>query len=52
MVTRKQVGFCMRCRAERDMVNPHEIRMANGRPATVGACPVCQTKMQVFGKPK
>lgn len=38
-------GYCVKCRAKRDMVNPRLIRMKNRRLASQGTCPVCNTKM-------
>ena len=44
-------GYCMKCKAQRDIKNPKQITMKNGRPATEGACPVCGTKvMRILGK--
>ena len=43
-------AFCMRCKEKRDMKEPEQIEMKNGRPATQGTCPVCGTKMFKIGK--
>ncbi len=43
-------GYCVKCRASREMRNTRSIRMKNGRPATEGVCPVCATKMFRIGK--
>ena len=43
-------GYCVKCRAKREMRNPQQITMKNGRPATTGICPVCGTKMFRIGK--
>ncbi len=43
-------AFCMKCKAKRDMDNPTQITMKNGRPATQGVCPICGTKMFKIGK--
>ena len=43
-------AFCVKCRSKREMSNPQAITMKNGRPATRGACPVCNTKMFRIGK--
>jgi len=45
-------GYCMKCRAKKVMKAPKAITMANGRPATQGACPDCGTKMFKIGKSK
>lgn len=51
-------GYCMRCRAERNMVPPDGakalkiVTMKNGRPATEGRCPDCGTRMYRLGKAK
>ena len=42
-------GYCMKCKAKRDIKNPKQITMKNGRPATEGACPVCGTKIFKIG---
>jgi len=44
-------AYCMKCRAKKEMVEPVQVTMKNGRPATQGKCPVCQTKMFRIGKP-
>ena len=45
-------AYCVKCKAKRDMENPEEITMKNGRPATTGKCPACGTKMFKIGKMK
>ena len=39
-------AYCVKCKAKREMKDPKEITMKNGRPATQGVCPVCGTKIQ------
>ncbi len=43
-------GYCMKCRAQRDMQNTQAVTLKNGRPATQGTCPRCGTKMFRIGK--
>jgi RNase P subunit RPR2 len=43
-------GYCVKCKEKREMQNPQEITMKNGRPATQGTCPACGTKMFKIGK--
>lgn len=43
-------AFCMKCRAKKEMKDPQEITMKNGKPATQGSCPDCGTKMFKIGK--
>ena len=43
-------GYCVKCRAKREIQNARSITMKNGRPATEGACPVCKTKIFRIGK--
>lgn len=38
-------AYCVKCRTKREMKDPKEIKMANGRPAMQGTCPVCSTKL-------
>lgn len=43
-------GYCVKCRASREIKNAESITMKNGRPATQGVCPNCGTKMFRIGK--
>jgi len=38
-------GYCVKCKAKREMINVKQVKMANGRPALKGTCPVCGTGM-------
>ena len=42
-------GYCVRCKAKREMKNPTKITMKNGRQASKGTCPKCSTKMFRIG---
>ena len=44
-------AYCVKCRAKRDIKDPEEITMENGRPAVKGTCPKCGTKVFRIGKP-
>jgi Zn finger protein HypA/HybF involved in hydrogenase expression len=43
-------AYCLKCRTKREMRNPQQVQLKNGRPATQGVCPVCGTKMYRIGK--
>jgi Zn finger protein HypA/HybF involved in hydrogenase expression len=43
-------AYCVKCRAKREIKDPKPITMKNGRPATQGVCPVCNTKVFRIGK--
>ncbi|HJO82767.1 MAG TPA: DUF5679 domain-containing protein [SAR202 cluster bacterium] len=43
-------GYCVKCRASKEMQNTESITMKNGRPATQCVCPTCGTKMFRIGK--
>lgn len=43
-------GYCLKCRASREIQNPEAVTLKNGRPATQGVCPVCGAKMYRMGK--
>lgn len=45
-------GYCMKCKATREMSNTKSITMKNGRPATEGTCPVCRTRIFKIGASK
>lgn len=44
------MGYCMKCRGEVTMKETEPVVMKNGRPATEGKCPVCDTRMYRLGK--
>ena len=43
-------AYCLKCRTKRDMQNPTQVTMKNGKQATKGSCPVCSTAMYRIGK--
>ncbi|MDH5696199.1 MAG: DUF5679 domain-containing protein [Dehalococcoidia bacterium] len=43
-------GYCVKCRAKREMKDTRAVTMKNGRPATQGRCSACVTKMFRIGK--
>ncbi len=43
-------AYCLKCRAKREMRNPQQVTLKNGRPATKGTCPSCGTAMYRIGK--
>jgi len=45
------MGYCMKCKKTREMKNPQNVTMKNGRKAQKGKCAVCGTNMyQILGK--
>jgi len=36
-------GYCLKCRATREMLEPQNETLRNGRMATKGICPICRT---------
>ena len=50
-------AYCVKCKAKKEMVDPNEETMKNGRPILKGKCPDCGTtickilpsKKQFFG---
>jgi integrase len=45
-------GYCVKCRAKKEIKNAKAITMKNGKPATQGICPTCKTKMFRIGSTK
>ena len=43
-------GYCLKCKATREIRNAKAVTLKNGRPATQGSCPVCGAKMSRMGK--
>jgi hypothetical protein len=42
-------AYCVKCKAKREMKDPKQVIMANGKKATQGTCPVCGIKMFRIG---
>ncbi len=42
-------AYCVKCKAKREVKNPQNIKMKNGKPALSGLCPVCGTKVFRIG---
>ena len=42
-------GYCMKCRAKKEIKDPESVTMRNGKPAVQGKCPDCGTKMFRIG---
>jgi hypothetical protein len=40
-----EMGYCVKCRKKREMVDAQKVTMKNGRPAMKGKCTVCSTGM-------
>jgi hypothetical protein len=43
-------AYCMKCKEQREMKDPVEVTMKNGKPANQGTCATCGTKMFKIGK--
>ncbi len=43
-------GYCLKCKAMREIRDAKSATVKNGRPATQGSCPVCGGKMSRMGK--
>ena len=43
-------GYCVKCRETQEIQNAEQVTLKNGRPATRGTCPVCNTGMYRIGK--
>ena len=45
-------GYCVKCKAKKEMKGAKAVTMKNKKPATTGTCPTCGTKMFKIGKAK
>ncbi|MCZ6614651.1 MAG: DUF5679 domain-containing protein [Chloroflexi bacterium] len=43
-------AYCMKCRTKREIRNPANVTLKNGRPATQGTCSTCGTKVFRIGR--
>ncbi len=44
-------AYCFKCRSKREVSDPEQVVLKNGRLATRATCTVCGTKVFSFGKP-
>lgn len=44
------IGYCVRCKTKKEIKDPEQITLKNGRKAVRGVCPICETKMFKFLK--
>jgi hypothetical protein len=44
------IGYCLKCKNNREMKGAKKVTMRNGKPATTGSCVKCGTKMFRIGK--
>jgi hypothetical protein len=44
------IGYCVKCRAKREMAGMKPVTLKNGKPATKGTCPSCSTAIFRIGK--
>ena len=42
-------AYCVKCKTKVDIKDPRAIKMKNGRAATTGFCPKCETKVFRIG---
>ena len=42
-------AYCVKCRTKRDMINPQNKELKNGRIGKFSKCPVCKTNMFRIG---
>jgi hypothetical protein len=45
-------GYCVKCRATREIRDAKEVKMKNGKPAVQGFCSSCGTKVFKIGAMK
>jgi hypothetical protein len=45
-------GYCVKCRAKKEMKSAKAVTLKNMKPATTGTCSDCGTKMYKIGKSK
>ena len=43
-------GLCLKCRESREIQEPEQVTLKNGRPAVRGTCAVCGTRMFRIGR--
>jgi hypothetical protein len=44
----EQLAYCVKCKEKREMKNPQQVLMKNGKPSMQGLCVVCGTKLNLI----
>ena len=44
----EQLAYCVKCKTKREMKDPKQVTMKNGKPAMQGECSTCGTKMNLI----
>jgi hypothetical protein len=52
MAAATSIGYCMKCKAQREIQDPKQITMKNGGLATDGSGQVCGTRIFKIGAAK
>ena len=47
-LTGKDTAYCVKCKSQRKITNPHKVKIANGRNCLKGICGDCGTKLTRF----
>ncbi|MDA8201736.1 MAG: DUF5679 domain-containing protein [Chloroflexi bacterium] len=42
-------AYCVKCKAKREVKDPEQVTMKNGKQAVKGKCPVCGTSVFKIG---
>jgi predicted RNA-binding Zn-ribbon protein involved in translation (DUF1610 family) len=42
-------AYCVKCKAKREVKDPQQVKLKNGKPAVQGICPNCGTKLFRIG---
>ena len=45
-------AYCVKCKSKKEIKDPKQVTMKNGKPAVSGECPACGTKMFRIGSGK
>lgn len=43
-------AYCLKCRDHREVADPEQVTLKNGRPATRGKCSECSANVYRIGK--
>lgn len=44
----QHIAYCVKCKEKKEMKNPQQVIMKNGKPAMQGLCITCGTKLNLI----
>lgn len=51
-MNKQTLGYCVKCKTKRELLNAQHVTLKNGKSALKGQCAECETNVQIFTRVK